>query len=224
MDSKKRILDDYEISRALKELPSWRARQGALICAWSFSTSREAVDFLAIVAEAAERQGHHPDVDWRWNTIFLTTTSHDVGGEITERDIDLATLLEFAAADSGAIAVPHRHQDVTLAIDTQDPERLEGFWAASMGYRTGREGDLVDPERRNPPIWFQQTDTPNASRIHLDRLVSRSEFEDSRERMAPGAGVGDESFAPRWIVHTDPDGNRMCLCAEPEVPGLTMDQ
>ncbi len=175
---------------------------------------------MAIVAEAAERQGHHPDVDWRWNTIFLRTTSHDMGGEITERDIELATLLEFAAADSGAIAVPHRHQDLTLAIDTQDPTALEGFWAASMGYRKGRDGDLVDPERRNPPIWFQQTDTPNENRIHIDRLVARSEFTVAREKMEPATGPGDDSFAPRWVVYTDPDGNRMCLCAEPEVPGL----
>lgn len=223
MDSNKRIMDAYEISRALKALPSWRERQGALICAWSFATSREAVDFLAIVAEAAERQDHHPDVDWRWNTIFLRTTSHDMGGEITERDIELATLLEFAAADSGAIAVPHRHQDLTLAIDAQDPAALEGFWTASMGYRKGRDGDLVDPERRNPPIWFQQTDTPNENRIHIDRLVARSEFTVAREKMEPATGPGDDSSAPRWVVYTDPDGNRMCLCAEPEVPGLTVD-
>ena len=93
------------------------------MCAWAFPDSREAVDFLAIVAEAAEHQGHHPDVDWRWNTIFLRTTSHDVGERITLRDVALATLLEFAAADSGAVAVPHRHQDVPLGIDTQDPAR-----------------------------------------------------------------------------------------------------
>lgn len=223
MDSKHRILDAYEISRALKDLPSWHERSGALVCAWSFATSREAVDFLAIIAEAAERQGHHPDVDWRWNTIFLTSTSHDVGGEITGRDIELATLLEFAAADSGAMAVPHRHQDLSLAIDAQHPEKLEGFWAASLGYREGRDGELVDPERRNPPIWFQQTDTPQANRIHIDRNVVRSEFDALREKMAPDAGDGDESFAPGWITYADADGNRVCLCAEPELPGRTVD-
>ena len=223
MDSPKHVLDGYEIARALKELPSWRERMGTLVCAWSFATSREAVDFLAIVAEAAEHLGHHPDVDWRWNTIFLTTTSHDVGGEVTPRDIELATLLEFAAADSGAIAVPHRHQDVTLAIDAQDPAKLEAFWSATMGYRKGRDGDLVDPERRNPPLWFQETPTPNANRFHIDKLVARSEFDAAREKMLPVAGEGDSTHAPGWVVYTDPDGNRMCLCAEPEVPGETFD-
>ncbi|GAA1495649.1 4a-hydroxytetrahydrobiopterin dehydratase [Paeniglutamicibacter kerguelensis] len=223
MDSPKHVLDGYEIARALKSLPSWRRRGGALVCAWSFATSREAVDFLAIVAEAAEHLGHHPDVDWRWNTIFLTSTSHDVGGEITPRDIELATLLEFAAADSGAIAVPHRHQDMTLAIDAQDPGKLEGFWSATLGYRKGRDGDLVDPERRNPPLWFQETQTPNANRFHIDKLVARSEFDAAREKMLPAAGEGDAIHAPRWVIYTDPDGNRMCLCAEPEVPGETFD-
>ena len=162
MDSPKHVLDGYEIARALKELPSWRERMGTLVCAWSFATSREAVDFLAIVAEAAEHLGHHPDVDWRWNTIFLTTTSHDVGGEITPRDIELATLLEFAAADSGAIAVPHRHQDMTLAIDAQDPAKLEAFWSATMGYRKGRDGDLVDPGTPQPAAVVPGN--PNAKR------------------------------------------------------------
>ncbi len=39
----------------------------------------------------------------------------------------------------------------------------------------------------------------------------------------PVAGEGDETHAPRWVIYTDPDGNRMCLCAEPEVPGETYD-
>ncbi|MGL3805037.1 4a-hydroxytetrahydrobiopterin dehydratase [Paeniglutamicibacter sp. R2-26] len=223
MDSPDHVLDGYEIARALKELPSWRQRHGALVCAWSFATSREAVDFLSIVAEAAEHQGHHPDVDWRWNTIFLRTTSHDVGGEITPRDIALATLLEFAAADSGALAVPHRHQDLSLALDAADPSALEAFWSASLGYRKGRDGDLVDPERRNPPLWFQQTAAPNANALHVDRIVARSEFEAARAKMLPEAGEGDGANAPDWVVYTDPDGNRMCLCAEPELPGEPLD-
>lgn len=221
MDSKKRILDSYEIARALKQLPSWRERGGALVCAWKFGSSREAVDFLAVVAEAAEHLGHHPDVDWRWNTIFLTSSSHDVGGEVTERDIELATLLEFAAADSAATAVPQRHQDMAVAIDTANLEELEGFWKTAMRYRKGRDGDLVDPERRNPPIWFQQTEAPHQNRFHIDKIISRSELAAARERLLPVAGEGDQTFAPDWVVYTDPDGNRMCLCAEPELPGET---
>jgi 4a-hydroxytetrahydrobiopterin dehydratase len=213
-DSPTRVLTTYEIARALKELPSWRERQGALVCAWEFPDSREAIDFLAIVAEAAERQGHHPDVDWRWNTIFLSTTSHDVGSEVTLRDVALATLLEFAASDSNAVAAPQRHQDVQLGIDTQDPARLEDFWINVMGYRKGRDGDLVDPEGRNPRIWFQETATPNPNRLHIDKYISHSGLDHARAALEVNTGTGDRTHEPSWTIYSDADGNRVCLCTE----------
>lgn len=219
MDSQNRVLDSYEIARALKDLPSWRERRGSLVCAWSFATSREAVDFLSIIAEAAELHVHHPDVDWRYNTIFLTLSSHDAGSEITARDVYLAALLEIAAADSGAIAVPHRHQDLALGFVAQDPEALESFWAASLGYRKGRDGELVDPERRHPALWFEGSEVPEANPVQLERVVARSEFAAARAKMEPVVGAADERNAPSWVGYTDPEGNRMMLSAEPELPG-----
>lgn len=220
MDSQDRVIDSYEISRALKNLPSWRHRHGSLVCAWSFATSREAVDFLAIVAEAAELHAHHPDVDWRYNTIFLTLSSHSVGSEITARDLYLAALLEVAAADSGAIAVPHRHQDLGLFIETQDAQAVEGFWAASLGYRSGRDGDLVDPERRNPSLWFAQVTEASTSRIAVERVVARSEFSAVQSKMEQVIGAGDHSYAQDAVAYLDGQGNRVMLSAEPELPGV----
>ncbi|RAX50034.1 hypothetical protein DQ353_05820 [Arthrobacter sp. AQ5-05] len=213
-DSPTRVLTDYEIARALKELPSWRKREGALVCAWTFPDSREAVDFLALVAEAAEHQGHHPDVDWRASTIFLRTTSRDVGDEITLRDVALASLLEFAATDSGAVAVPHRHQDVNLGIETQDPAKLEDFWIGVMGYRKGRDGFLVDPEGRNPRIRLEGTATPSANRIHVEKFMSHSGLEALQEALEPHAGAGDRTHAPALNIYTDADGNRVGLNTE----------
>ncbi len=213
-DSPTRVLTDYEIARALKELPSWREREGALVCAWEFPDSREAIDFLALVAEAAERQGHHPDVDWRANAVFVRSTSHDVGDEITLRDVALATLLEFAASDSGAVAVPHRHQDVDLGIETPDPAKLEDFWTGVMGYRKGRDGFLVDPEGRNPRIRLEGTPTPGPNRFRVEKFVSHSGLEDLQEALVPHAGAGDRSDAPALIIYTDADGNRVRLHTE----------
>ncbi|PQZ95950.1 hypothetical protein CQ018_01270 [Arthrobacter sp. MYb227] len=219
MDSNNRVLDNYEISRALKNMPSWHQRHGSLICAWSFATSREAVDFLGIIAEAAELHAHHPDVDWRYNTIFLTLSSHDAGSEITARDLYLAALLEVAAADSGALAVPHRHQDLNLCLETQDPEALAGFWVQSLGYRQGRDGDLVDPERRNPSLWFAQVPDATAGRIGVERLVARSEFAAAHSKLEQVIGAGDDSYAQDAVAYLDGQGNRVLLSAEPELPG-----
>jgi 4a-hydroxytetrahydrobiopterin dehydratase len=41
------------------------------------------------VAAAAEAAGHHPDIDIRYNRVFLALVSHDAGG-ITEADCSLA--------------------------------------------------------------------------------------------------------------------------------------
>ncbi|NKG20405.1 4a-hydroxytetrahydrobiopterin dehydratase [Paeniglutamicibacter terrestris] len=205
-DSPTRVLTDYEIARALKELPSWRQRSGSLVCAWSFADSREAIDFLAIVAEAAERQGHHPDVDWRWNTIFLSLTSHDVGSEITLRDLALATLLEFAAADCGAVAVPQRHQDVELVIQSADPGALEQFWIDALGYRVGRDGVLRDPQGRNPQLRFNTPTDKNAAGIVVEKYVSATSQEqdhDQEPTERPGPGFLLDAEGNRFALRTD---------------------
>ncbi|EMQ99658.1 4a-hydroxytetrahydrobiopterin dehydratase [Paeniglutamicibacter gangotriensis] len=213
-DSPNRILTDYEVARALKELPSWRERDGALVCAWAFADTRDAIDFLALVAEAAEHQGHHPDVDWRATTIFLRSTSHDVGDEITLRDVALATLLEFAATDSGAVAVPNRHQDLRLGFETGDPERLSEFWAGAMGYSVGRDEDLVDPEGRNPRIRISSAGNPQEHGIHIERLIAHSSLEDARQKLEQAQTSGAPVHGPSGIRYTDADGNRLYLDTE----------
>jgi 4a-hydroxytetrahydrobiopterin dehydratase len=45
------------------------------------------------VGELAEKAGHHPDIDIRYNKVRLALITHDAGG-ITAKDFELA-----AAAD-----------------------------------------------------------------------------------------------------------------------------
>ena len=37
------------------------------------------------VANLAEQQNHHPDIDIRWNRVTLRLTTHETGG-LTDRD------------------------------------------------------------------------------------------------------------------------------------------
>jgi len=48
------------------------------------------MSFVNAAAAAAERAGHHPDIDIRYNQVVLALSSHDAGG-ITELDFALAT-------------------------------------------------------------------------------------------------------------------------------------
>lgn len=78
-----------EIAQALKTIPDWRLDNGALTRSFSFPDFREAMSFVNSVATVAERAGHHPDIDIRYNKVHLALSSHDAGG-ITERDFSLA--------------------------------------------------------------------------------------------------------------------------------------
>ena len=51
------------------------------------------MDFVNAVAEQAERAGHHPDIDIRYNKVRLALISHDAGG-LTPRDFDLASSID----------------------------------------------------------------------------------------------------------------------------------
>jgi 4a-hydroxytetrahydrobiopterin dehydratase len=45
------------------------------------------------VALLAEQHGHHPDWSNSWNKVKISLTSHDAGGVVTQRDHDLAALI-----------------------------------------------------------------------------------------------------------------------------------
>ena len=79
-----------EIEKGLAAIPNWRLEDGALRRTFHFNDFREAMSFVNAVADLAERAGHHPDIDIRYNKVHLALSSHDADG-ITERDFSLAT-------------------------------------------------------------------------------------------------------------------------------------
>jgi 4a-hydroxytetrahydrobiopterin dehydratase len=83
------VLSPSEINHALTTIPDWRLERGVLERNFSFTDFREAMSFVNSVAAVAERAGHHPDIDIRYNRVSLALSSHDAGG-ITERDLSLA--------------------------------------------------------------------------------------------------------------------------------------
>ena len=82
-------LSTAEVERALTQLPDWQLTDALLNRTFNFTDFREAMSFVNSVAAVAERAGHHPDIDIRYNKVKLALTSHDAGG-ITEKDFALA--------------------------------------------------------------------------------------------------------------------------------------
>jgi len=82
-------LTDDQRDAALKELDDWRHEGDAIVRDLRFKDFGRAMEFVNRVAEVAEEQGHHPEIQIRYNHVVLRLSSHDVGG-VTARDVVLA--------------------------------------------------------------------------------------------------------------------------------------
>lgn len=82
-------LSDAEISSRLKSAPEWKIESGELTRTFTFKDFVGSLGFVNKVGELAEKAGHHPDIDIRYNRVRLALVTHDAGG-ITAKDFDLA--------------------------------------------------------------------------------------------------------------------------------------
>ena len=87
------ILNPPQIEEALRSLPGWRLEAGALVCDFSFADFVQAFAFVTQLALLAEKEGHHPDLDLRYNRVRVALVSHDAGG-VTGRDAAMAQAIQ----------------------------------------------------------------------------------------------------------------------------------
>jgi len=83
------LLSDEEVGKALGRLRNWRRREGALVREVELATFPTAIQVVVRVAEIADNDNHHPDIDIRWRTLTFSCSTHSVGG-ITAADVSLA--------------------------------------------------------------------------------------------------------------------------------------
>ena len=86
-------LSDSEIQTALAELPGWAITNGMLTKTFEMPGFPDAIALVTGTAELAEAQGHHPDMDIRYNKVTFALVTHDQGG-ITEKDVHMARGIE----------------------------------------------------------------------------------------------------------------------------------
>ena len=208
------VLSQGQVDDALAGLPDWRYRLGGLVTVFKAPTSAAALELVAAIGRAAEEQDHHPDLDWRYNRVFVRYSSHDAGSQVTPRDVAAAAAASAAAAGLGAAAEPGLYRTMELAIDTEDPAAISEVWRVALGYRRGSAGDLTDPYGRGPALWFQETSTPDPNRFHLDIHRSKAESGPALAKTAATGALMNHDHAPSWVVVTDAQGNRLCLCTE----------
>ncbi len=68
----------------------WDEKDGALERELEFASFPEAIAFVDRLAEVAEAENHHPDIDIRFRRVVVRWSTHSAGG-VTERDRELAS-------------------------------------------------------------------------------------------------------------------------------------
>lgn len=90
------LLTDEELDAATGHLPDWNrvgegtgAKGAELVREVTLPTFPEAILVVNRVAEIAENDNHHPDIDIRWATLTFRLSTHSAGG-LTQADLALA--------------------------------------------------------------------------------------------------------------------------------------
>ena len=89
-------LNATQIQDVVRALPGWKHENGSLVRDYSFTDFVLAFAFVTRLALMAEKEGHHPDIDIRYNKVRVALVSHDAGG-ITNRDAAMAAEIQKLA-------------------------------------------------------------------------------------------------------------------------------
>jgi len=81
-----------ELKARMKKVPEWELEKKHIERTFEFDDFADTIDFVNAVAEVAEDEEHHPDIDIRYNKVRLVL-SHSKGG-LTELDFALAERID----------------------------------------------------------------------------------------------------------------------------------
>jgi 4a-hydroxytetrahydrobiopterin dehydratase len=78
-------------------MDGWGEQENALVREFELPSFPAAIAFVDRLAELAESENHHPDIDVRYRKVTVRWTTHSEGG-ITEKDRELAERTSALAA------------------------------------------------------------------------------------------------------------------------------
>ena len=87
-------LSQNEIAAVLKELPGWTFERDALAKEFKFGSFKEALSFMVRAGFEAEAMDHHPEWTNVYNRVAVRLNTHDAGGKVTAKDVELAQRFE----------------------------------------------------------------------------------------------------------------------------------
>ncbi len=87
-------LSEDEIQRELGTLNGWKHERDALAKTFKFGSFREALSFMVRAGFEAEAMNHHPEWTNVYNKVEVRLNTHDAGGKVTRKDVELAAKLD----------------------------------------------------------------------------------------------------------------------------------
>lgn len=92
------ILDEAAIGGWLDKVPEWELDDACICRTFEFESYMEGIEFVNRVAEIAEAEDHHPEMDVRDSWVEVSLTSEDEGG-LTEKDFVVAQRIDALVAE-----------------------------------------------------------------------------------------------------------------------------
>ncbi len=86
-------LNRREAQELAREVPTWKLVDSRLEEDFSFKDFSETMHFVNRVAQIAQEEDHHPDIEISYNKVHLTLSTHKIGG-LSRNDFVVAAKIE----------------------------------------------------------------------------------------------------------------------------------
>lgn len=89
-------LSHKQIEEFLIEVQNWKLTEDKkwIYCEFKFKNFKEALDFVNKVADIAEVEGHHPNIEFTWGYCKIMIQTHKINA-LTENDFILAAKIGY---------------------------------------------------------------------------------------------------------------------------------
>lgn len=85
-----KILTKRELGAIMPRLAGWKLADNKLTRTFEFQDFVESLSFVNSLVAYFETVDHHPDVRIAYGEVTFELTRYDVGGRVTDRDVEVA--------------------------------------------------------------------------------------------------------------------------------------
>jgi 4a-hydroxytetrahydrobiopterin dehydratase len=87
---KPKILSKQELRAIMPRLAGWKLERNKLTRTFEFQDFVQSLSFVNSLVVYFETVDHHPDVHIAYGEVTFELTRYDVGGKVTDRDVEVA--------------------------------------------------------------------------------------------------------------------------------------